>query len=215
MTGWHYRNGWAYRVSATPWGWPAGGISAFAPLWLLNGLVFYVLLFPTGQWRRIVPQSWDVFPNAPSTVVQYASLDFPAHHGFANYSGLQMIAYFATVFIAAPLSFVTGLLQAPSIAARFGFGRGPLNRQVGRTVHLALLVWMVVFIAIHTITVFTTGLVGNLKHIVLGSDTQSYWAVLIYLSALAGITVLWLAASPATLRYPAVVRQVGVWTVGW
>jgi hypothetical protein len=35
-------------------------------LWLLNGLVFYVLLFATSQWRRVVPTSWDVFPNAGS-----------------------------------------------------------------------------------------------------------------------------------------------------
>ena len=33
-------------------------------LWILNGLVFAVLLFATGQWMRIVPTSWDVFPNA-------------------------------------------------------------------------------------------------------------------------------------------------------
>ena len=28
-------------------------------LWLLNGVVFYVLLFATGQWRRLVPTSWE------------------------------------------------------------------------------------------------------------------------------------------------------------
>ncbi|MFE6941021.1 hypothetical protein [Streptomyces chartreusis] len=27
-------------------------------LWLINGLLFYVLLFTTGQWRRLVPRSW-------------------------------------------------------------------------------------------------------------------------------------------------------------
>lgn len=27
-------------------------------LWLLNGIVFYVLLFATGQWVRTVPTSW-------------------------------------------------------------------------------------------------------------------------------------------------------------
>lgn len=188
---------------------------SFDLLWLLNGLVFYVLLFATGEWRRIVPQSWDLFPNALSTAVQYASLNFPADEGFTNYNGLQVIAYFTTVFVAAPLAFATGLLMAPSIAARFGFDRGPLNQQVARTVHFAVLVWMIVFIAIHTVMVFTTGLVGNLNHIVLGTDTQSYWPLVVYIFAMAVIGVLWLAASPLTLRYPAVVRQVGAWTVGW
>jgi len=35
-------------------------------LWLLNGLVFYVLLFTIGGWRQLVPTHWDVFPNAVS-----------------------------------------------------------------------------------------------------------------------------------------------------
>jgi len=93
---------------------------SFDLLWLVNGLVFYVLLFATGQWRRIVPRSWDVFPNALSTAVQYASLDFPSNAGFTNYNGMQIIAYFTTVFVAAPLAFLTGLLQAPAIAAIVG-----------------------------------------------------------------------------------------------
>jgi methionine sulfoxide reductase catalytic subunit len=147
---------------------------SFDLLWLVNGFVFYVLLFTSGQWRRIVPRSWDVFPNALSTAVQYASLDFPLNEGFTNYNGMQIIAYFTTVFVAAPLAFLTGLLQAPAIAARFGFGRGIFNRQVARTAHFVILVWMVFFIFVHTVMVFTTGLVGNLNHIVLGTDTKSY-----------------------------------------
>jgi DMSO/TMAO reductase YedYZ molybdopterin-dependent catalytic subunit/thiosulfate reductase cytochrome b subunit len=188
---------------------------SFDLLWLANGLVFYVLLFTSGQWRRLVPRSWEVLPNALSTAVQYASLDFPANEGFTNYNGLQIIAYFSTIFIAAPLAFVTGLLQAPAIAARFGFGRGLFNRQVARTVHFAILAWMVFFIVVHTVMVFTTGLVDNLNHIVLGTDTKSYWPLVVYLSAMVVITGLWLLASPVTLRYPGVVQVVGRWMVGW
>lgn len=97
---------------------------SFDLLWLLNGAVFYVLLLVSGEWRRIVPRSWEALPNAASTLIQYASLDFPANEGFTNYNSLQVIAYFSTVFIAAPLAFVTGLLQSPTIAARFGLDRG-------------------------------------------------------------------------------------------
>ncbi|HUE32473.1 MAG TPA: molybdopterin-dependent oxidoreductase [Mycobacterium sp.] len=188
---------------------------SFDLLWLVNGFVFYVLLFTSGQWRRIVPRSWDVFPNALSTAVQYASLDFPLNEGFTNYNGMQIIAYFTTVFVAAPLAFLTGLLQAPAIAARFGFGRGIFNRQVARTAHFVILVWMVFFIFVHTVMVFTTGLVGNLNHIVLGTDTKSYWPLLIYIVAVVVIAVMWLSASPITLRYPGVIQVVGRWTVGW
>ncbi|MGH3515354.1 MAG: hypothetical protein ACRDRB_24280 [Pseudonocardiaceae bacterium] len=70
-------------------------------LWLLNGLAFYVLLFATGQWRRLIPTSWDVFPNAGSVLIQYLSLNWPTETGWVAYNGLQLIAYFITVFLAA------------------------------------------------------------------------------------------------------------------
>lgn len=187
----------------------------FDALWLLNGLVFYVLLFATGQWRRIVPQSWDVIPNAVSTGVQYLSLDFPANDGFVAYNGLQLLAYFLTVFVFAPLAFLTGLLQAPAIAARFGLGKGPTNRQIARSIHFLILAWMVFFIVVHTLMVFTTGLVGNLNHIVFGTNTDSYWALVIYLLIMAVIVALWCLASPATLRYPRTVQKIGQASIGW
>ncbi|MCB0950707.1 MAG: molybdopterin-dependent oxidoreductase [Mycobacterium sp.] len=187
----------------------------FDLLWLLNGAIFYVLLFSTDQWQRIVPQSWTIFPNALSTAVQYASLNFPANEGFTNYNGLQALAYFITVFIAAPLAFITGLLQAPAVAARFGTGRGPLNRQVARTVHFIVLVWMVLFIAGHVTMVFATGAVENLNHITFGTDTRSLWAVAVSAIAVTMVASLWLIASPLTLRYPRLVQKTGRFTLGW
>ncbi|MEO8907881.1 MAG: hypothetical protein ABI310_07350, partial [Microbacteriaceae bacterium] len=46
-------------------------------LWLTNGIVFFILLFTTGQWMRLVPLHWDVIPNAISVAIQYLSLDWP------------------------------------------------------------------------------------------------------------------------------------------
>jgi hypothetical protein len=71
-------------------------------LWLLNGLVYYVLLFATPRWHRLVPTSWDVFPNALSVLIQYLSLNWPAETGWVAYNSLQQMAYFITVFVAAP-----------------------------------------------------------------------------------------------------------------
>ena len=55
-------------------------------LWLVNGLLFVVLLFVTGHWMRIVPTSWEVFPNALSAALQYVSLDWPTENGWVNYN---------------------------------------------------------------------------------------------------------------------------------
>lgn len=187
---------------------------SFDLLWVINGVLFFVLIFATGQWERLVPTSFDVFPNALSTAVQYASLNFPANEGFHYFNGLQIIAYFVTIFIAAPLALITGLLQAPTIAAKFGTGHGPFNRQVARTVHFCVMAWMVFFIAVHTVMVFVTGLIGNLNHITLGTNTQSYWALLIYVAAMALVVFLWAKASPFTLRHPDKVQRVGAFMVG-
>src|SRR6476469_3765623 len=51
-------------------------------LWLLNGLVYYVLLFSTGQWRRVVPTNASIFPGAVSVLIQYLSLQWPTEHGW-------------------------------------------------------------------------------------------------------------------------------------
>jgi len=188
---------------------------SFDLLWLINGVIFFTLLFATGQWERVVPRSLDVLPNAASSAVQYASLDFPNNAGFLHYNGLQVIAYFVTLFVAAPLAFLTGLAQAPSIAAKFGLGRGLLNRQVARTIHFCVLAWMVFFIAVHTVMVFVTGFVANLNHITLGTNTDSYWALAIYAVWMAIVVGLWMWASPFTIGHPRTVQHVGQRMVGW
>ncbi len=202
--------GFRHSIGLARW-WHFG----FDLLWLVNGIVFYVLLFATGQWERLVPRSLDVFPNALSTAIQYASLELPANHGFTYYNGLQLIAYFLTVFVAAPLALVTGLLQAPSIASKLGTGRGLLNRQVARTVHFGVMAWMVFFIVMHTVMVFITGFVGNLNHITFGTDGDSYWALAVYGAWMAVVVALWMWASPFTIRKPRTVQRVGQRTIGW
>ena len=51
-------------------------------LWLLNGALFYVVLFTTSQWHRVVPTTWGVFPNSLSALIQYLSLDWPSNNGW-------------------------------------------------------------------------------------------------------------------------------------
>jgi len=187
---------------------------SFDLLWLINGVVFFVLLFSTDQWKRLVPTSFDVFPNALSTALQYLSLELPHNAGFSTYNALQLLAYFITVFIAAPVALVTGLLQAPAIAGRFGTGAGLLNRQVARTIHFGVLVWMLIFIAVHTLMVFVTGFVGNVNHMTLGTDTNSYVGVALYAAWMAVVVAFWLVASPFTIKHPRTVQKMGRAIIG-
>ena len=184
-------------------------------LWLANGIAFYILLFSTNQWHRLVPQSWDVFPNALSTAIQYASLTFPIDSGWQQFNALQMLAYFTTVFIAPPLAMLTGMLQAPAIAARFHLAKGPLNRQVMRTVHFGVLLYFVIFLVVHVSLVFSTGLLRKLNEITRGVSDNSWGGVGYFVVGMGIVVICWIAASPFTLRFPRLVQRTGRIMISW
>jgi thiosulfate reductase cytochrome b subunit len=175
-------------------------------LWLVNGLVFVVLLVLTGQWLRIVPSSWEVFPNALSAALQYMSLDWPTENGWVNYNSLQQLAYFTTVFIAAPLAALTGVRMSgiwPSNAKT-------LNRfypvELARKVHFPVMLYFVLFIVVHVTLVFATSALRNLNHMYAAQgsvDPAAYadnWAGFwIFISSLAVIVGGWIAARPLVL----------------
>ena len=184
-------------------------------LWLINGVVFYGLLFSTDQWRRLVPLTWGVFPAALSTTIQYASLNFPVDESWTRYNGLQQLTYFITVFIAAPVSIVTGLMQSPAISNKAGWLGRLFNRQAMRSVHFISFSWFVFFILGHGIMVFVTGIRENTNHMFAGVNNDSWAGFAPFLVAMAVMTAAWLVASPFTLRHPRLVQRVGRFMIGW
>ncbi|WP_020098613.1 cytochrome b/b6 domain-containing protein [Microbacterium sp. 11MF] len=133
-------------------------------LWLANGVIFVVLLFVTGQWMRVIPTSWEVFPNAVSAALQYVSLDWPTENGWVNYNALQQLAYFATIFIAAPLAAITGY----RMSAVWPKQATTLNRiypvEWARKIHFPTMLYFVLFIVVHVALVLSTGALRNLGH---------------------------------------------------
>lgn len=111
-----------------------------------------------------MPTSWSVFPNARRSL-QYLSLNWPTDNGWAAYNGLQLIAYFITVFVAAPLALLTGLGMSPALSTRFKGISRYFSIQVDRSLHFLVLPWFLVFIVLHVALVFTTGLLVNLNHV--------------------------------------------------
>lgn len=184
-------------------------------LWVINGVIFYGLLFATDQWRRLVPSTWEVFPAALSTAIQYASLNFPVDHSWTRYNGLQQLSYFVTVFIAAPVSILTGLLQSPAIGNSLGWLGRLLNRQAMRSIHFLSFTWFVTFIAMHGVMVFITGLRQNTNHMFAGVETDSWAGLPLFLLAMAVMTVAWILASPFTRRHARLVQRAGRFMVGW
>jgi methionine sulfoxide reductase catalytic subunit len=183
-------------------------------LWLLNGLVFYVLLFTTGQWRHVVPTSWDVIPNAISVAIQYLSLQWPVESGWVAYNSLQLIAYFVTIFLAAPAAFLTGLGMSPALSTRFKPVSTLLSIQAARSLHFLVLVWFLVFITVHVALVFMTGLLANLNHIYTARDANDWLGFTIFVASMVLVVLAWLAATPFTLRHPRTVQRVGYALIG-
>lgn len=109
--------------------------------WVGNGLIFAVLLFGTGQWRRLVPAFSSVVPEAWSIFVHYATFHLPPEpDGFYRYNALQQLAYSAVVFVLAPLAIATGPSMSPALTNRFWwYPKLPGNRQIGRSLHFLII----------------------------------------------------------------------------
>ncbi len=168
-------------------------------LWLVNGLIFGVLLFASGHWMRIVPTSWEVFPNALSALLQYMTLDWPVENGWVNYNSLQQLMYFIVVFIAAPLAAITGVRMSefwPKNAKT-------LNRvypvEAARAIHFPTMLFFVLFILIHVFLVFATGALRNLNHMFGGTDLVNWTGFWLFAAAIAITAAGWYAARPLVL----------------
>ncbi len=145
------------------------------PFFVLNGVIFVILLLAGNQWQRIVPASWQIIPDSWNVFVHYATFNMPIEpDGFYHYNALQQISYFGVIFILAPVAMLSGISMSPAIENRFHwlpklFG----NRQGARSVHFLTMLSYSVFIVIHVTMVVITGLIRNMNHITLGTDNPS------------------------------------------
>ena len=101
------------------------------------------------------------------------SLDWPHRERLGQLQRLQRLAYFATVFIAAPLA-----VDHRACACR-GSGRRTrktLNRiypvEWARAVHFPVMLYFVAFIIVHVALVFATGALRNLNHMYAAQDAD-------------------------------------------
>ena len=168
-------------------------------LWVLNGIIFMVMIFATGQWMRIVPTSWDVFPNAVSAALQYASLRWPVDNAWVNYNSLQVLAYFVTVFIAAPIAIKTGLRLSP-IWPKQGWMHRIFPEKLARTLHFAVLFYFFVFIVAHVTLVFTTGALRNLNMMFAANDGTSWLGAGMFALSVVAMVIGWFLMRPSILK---------------
>ncbi|MFD6136407.1 cytochrome b/b6 domain-containing protein [Isoptericola sp. NPDC060257] len=193
---WAPRSDPAARIGLMAWAHQALDV-----LWVLNGLLYVVLLFTTGQWMRIVPASWTVVPEALSAGIQYLSLQWPTEDGWVHYNGLQQLAYFVTVFVAAPLAILSGVRMSVYWRSRPAADRlVPIG--LARRVHFPVMLYFVAFVVLHVTLVLATGARRNLDHMFAARDDGSWVGLVLFL-----VSVVVIAGAAAALR-PVVVAPV-------
>ncbi|MCQ9163736.1 cytochrome b/b6 domain-containing protein [Arthrobacter sp. STN4] len=165
-------------------------------LWVANGAVFIVMLAVTGQWMRIVPTSWALFPNMVSAAIQYASLNWPVENGWVYYNALQLAAYFLTVYVAAPLAVLSGLRMSTWWPAKATTLNKVYPLQVARALHFPVMLYFVAFTIVHVFLVFFTGALSNLNHMYTSRDVADWWGLGIFLASIFVIAAAWFLTMP-------------------
>ncbi len=174
-----------------------------AIFWLLNGIIYWVLLFATGEWSTLIPTSWTIFPDAWHAFVTYITFHIPPKSVFTPYDPLQQLAYAFVVFILAPFMLVTAAAMSPSIEARFPWYLKLLGgKQSARSLHFLGLLAFIGFIIVHTALVFYVYPPDNIRNITLGNEQASLGlAILIFVLGLVSVVVVYVWATKFTLRH--------------
>lgn len=165
--------------------------------WVVNGLIFVVLLASTGAWKRVVPLHADIFANALSAGLQYLSLNWPLDTPWVNYNALQVLAYFVTIFIAAPLAVLTGTRISPIWSNTWRINKF-YPAEIARALHLPVMVYFVAFIVAHVGLVFATGMRRNLNYMFSSQpeNSQSWWGLIVFVVTILIVLAGWIAARP-------------------
>jgi thiosulfate reductase cytochrome b subunit len=153
------QNGWARSLH-------------FLAAWcvVVPGLVYLGLGLTRGHFRSHVwPGGADL---APSTVWRdlrdHARLRIPPASGGPRYGPLQKLSYSIVVFVAVPLVALTGLAMSPAVTASIPLDRLLGGYQSARTIHFAIFVSLLLFVAVHLLMVVKSGFRKQLRAMTLG-----------------------------------------------
>ena len=184
----------------------------FDILFIVNGAIFIILQFALGEWQRLVPTSWQLFPQMVTCIIQYASLHDPSSiykmNGYMRYDALQQLSYFAVVFILAPLQIMAGIAMSPGLANEHKWYQRLFgNRQAARSLHFLFMCAFVGFYIVHMIMVAYTGLRVNLNGITLNSNADGYMGFWLALLAIIGGVALTIWANNFSWRHPGILQK--------
>jgi thiosulfate reductase cytochrome b subunit len=140
----------------------------FAYVFVLCGIVYIVAGIARRDLGDIVLRPSDLPKLWPMQAYYLRLRRDPPPHG--KYNPLQKLAYTLVLFVFSPMIVLSGLALSPGVDAI----AGPLTsafggRQFARLWHFAFMVALIGFIFVHLALVATTGVVNNLRSMILGT----------------------------------------------
>ena len=173
--------------------------------WVLTGLVYVVLLFTSGEWRQLVPTYWGIVPDAFHAAATYLNGHLPEPKPGHAFNALQQLAYFAVVFLLAPLQIATGAAMSPAVIARFPrYPRIFGGKQAARTLHFLGLCAFALFLIGHVVMVVVHGLGREFTLIALASDpahASTTTALIVGFAGIAAVVVINIVVTVVSLRH--------------
>lgn len=182
-----------------------------AIVWIVTGFIYWGYMFGSGTWRRILPTSWSVFPDAFHNLINYLTFNIPPETAFRPYDSLQQLTYAGVVFVLAPLMILTALAMSPAFTNRFPrytllFGG---RRQVARSLHFLGMIAFSIFITIHVAMVALVYFYRNVKLITFGTTNVDLApALTVFAAALLFLLVFNVIITYLTLNYRIAMRRI-------
>jgi DMSO/TMAO reductase YedYZ molybdopterin-dependent catalytic subunit/thiosulfate reductase cytochrome b subunit len=174
--------------------------------WIANGAAYYILLFTSDEWQRLIPTSWSIIPQAFHDAILYASFHFPPPGH--PYNAIQQLTYFVVVFFLGPFMIATGAAMSPAIDARFPwYPKIFRGRQVARSLHFLGMIAFILFIIIHLIMVTAERFSQNMGNIALGHATNFGVAAGLFALFVIAVIIVHVWATRTSLRRPRLIQN--------
>jgi thiosulfate reductase cytochrome b subunit len=140
----------------------------FAWIFVLCGAAYMIAGFARKDLQLLILRPSDIPKLWPMQAYYLRLRRTPPPHG--KYNPLQKAAYTSVLFVFAPLIVLSGLALSPGIDAianplTVAFG----GRQFARLWHFVFMLALIGFIGVHLTLVATTGVVNNLRSMILGT----------------------------------------------
>ncbi|HET8708645.1 MAG TPA: molybdopterin-dependent oxidoreductase, partial [Candidatus Saccharimonadales bacterium] len=182
-----------------------------ATIWLASGAVYWGYMFATGAWRRLIPTSWSVFPDAWHDLLNYMHFQRPPVEAFQPYDPLQQLTYAGVAFLLPVLMILTAAAMSPALMNRFPkylllFGG---RREAARSLHFIGMALFSIFIVIHVLMVALVYFYRNVQIITFGHTGVNFAAALtIFMAGLLLLLVFNIFITYFTINHRVQMRRI-------